>query len=79
MGLLDMTYTLGAKKLRKRFKVFVPAARRRDWKLAAKESSRSTVSALRNNTVRQWFEQAARQEHFFIHLTCKKRLNQMVK
>ena len=78
MGLLDMTYTLGAKRLQERFKVFVPAVRRRNWKLAANESSRSTVSALRNSIVRQWFQQAARQEHFYIHSNCRKRIDQLV-
>jgi hypothetical protein len=77
MGVLDMTYTLGANKMRRKFKVFVPAVRRRNWKLAANESSRSTVAALRNTIVRQWFEQAARQEHFFIHSVCRKRLSQL--
>ena len=75
MGLLDMIYTLGLTKLLAKFKVFNPAVRRRDWKLAASESSRSSVSASRNQIVQQWFEQAAKQEPYFVNLLCTKRID----
>ncbi len=78
MGLLDMVYTLGAKRTRERFPDFTSAVRRRNFKLAAQESHRKQPSAKRNQTVRDWFLQAARQEHFFIHPRCKKRLNMLV-
>ncbi|MEE8188190.1 MAG: hypothetical protein V3T80_03180 [Kiloniellales bacterium] len=71
MGLLDMIYTLGLPNLLTIFKVFNPTVRRRDWRIAANESSRSTVSASRNQIVRQWFEQAAKQEPFFIDPACR--------
>ncbi len=78
MGLLDMVYTSGAKGIREDFPVFTSAVRRRNWKLAAQESHRLQPSAKRNQTVWDWFLQAARQEHFFIHPRCKKRLNMLV-
>ena len=78
MGLLDMVYTLGAKRTRERFPDFTSAVRRRNFKLAAQESHPKQPSAKRNQTVRDWFLQAARQEHFFIHPRCKKRLNMLV-
>ncbi len=43
MSLLDMIYTLGLTNLLAIFKVFNPAVRRRDWRIAANESSRSSV------------------------------------
>ena len=79
MGLLDMTYTLGANKLKNVFKKFTAAVRRRNWKLAARESHRKQPSAQRNQIVWDWFQQAARQEHFFIHPTCTKRLSLLIK
>ncbi len=77
MGLLDMAYTLGPTGTRDTFKRFTAAVHRRNWKLAAKESNRPQVSPQpgvtpdRNKIVRQWFEQAARQEHFFIDPACR--------
>ena len=71
MGLLDMIYTLGLTKLLDQFDDFNPAVRRRDWKLAASESSRKKIAPSRNQIVRQWFEQAAKQEPFFIDPACR--------
>lgn len=76
MGLLDMIYTLGLTKLLGKFKIFNPAVRRRDWKMAALESDRGgDVSQERNQIVRQWFEEAARLEPFFINVICTKRID----
>ena len=75
MGLLDMIYTLGLTKLLAKFKVFSPVVQRRDWKMAAIESSRSSVKDSRNQIVRQWFEEAARQEPFGVNMFCTKRID----
>ena len=75
MGLLDMIYTLGLTRLLAQFHTFNPAVRRRDWKLAAVESNRKKISASRNQIVRQWFEQAAKQEPFFVFFLCTKRID----
>jgi hypothetical protein len=75
MGLLDMTYTLGLTELLAQVHTFNPAVRRRDWKLAAVESNRKKISASRNQIVRQWFEQAAKQEPFFVFFLCTKRID----
>ncbi len=77
MGLLDMVYTLGVVGTKTGYPDFTDAVRRRNWKLAAIESHRPSVSPKpgltpdRNKIVRQWFEQAARQEHFFIEPACR--------
>ena len=71
MGILDIAYTLGPTGTRDTYKNFTVAVRRRNWKLAAKESDRSQVSSTRNGIVDQWFNQAAKQEHFFIDPTCR--------
>ena len=77
MGLLDMVYTKGTRGIKRDFPKFTDAFRKRNWKLAAKESNRTGVSPRpsvtpdRNMIVRQWFEQAARQEHFFIDSACR--------
>lgn len=77
MGLLDMAYTLGVVGTKSGYPDFTNAVRKRNWKLAATESFRPTVSPKpgvtpdRNEIVRQWFEQAARQEHFFINSACR--------
>ena len=75
MGLLDMIYTLGLTRLLAQFHTFNPAVRRRDWKLAAVESNRKKISASRNQIVRKWFEQAAKQEPFFVFFLCTKRID----
>ncbi len=75
MGLLDMIYTLGLTKLRAKFVKFNPAVRRRDWRIAANESSRSTVSASRNQIVRNWFLEAERQEPFPLSQICTKQID----
>ena len=74
MGLLDMIYTLGLPNFLALFKRFSPAVQRRDWKMAANESSRSSVKDSRNQIVRQWFEEAARQEPFGVNIFCTKRI-----
>ncbi len=74
MGLLDMVYTLGLPKFLAIFKVFSPVVQRRDWKMAAVESSRSSVKDSRNRIVQQWFEEAARQEPFGVNMFCTKRI-----
>jgi GH24 family phage-related lysozyme (muramidase) len=78
MAILDMAYTLGAKGLREGFPVFTSAVRRRNWKLAAQESHRKQPSAQRNQIVRDWLQQAAPKDLFFIHPTCTKELRQLV-
>ena len=75
MGLLDMIYTLGLTRLLDQFDTFNPAVRRRDWKLAAVESSRKKIASSRNQIVQQWFEQAAKQEPFFVFFLCTKRID----
>lgn len=77
MGLLDMAYTLGVVGTKTGYPNFTHAVRQRNWKLAAIESHRPSVSPKpgvtpdRNKIIRQWFEQAARQEHFFIDSACR--------
>ncbi len=71
MGILDLAYTLGPTGTRDKYKDFTAAVRRRNWKLASKESDRSHVSSTRNGIVDQWFSQAAKQERFFIDPTCR--------
>ncbi len=71
MGILDLAYTLGPTGTRDKYRNFTAAVRRRNWKLAAKESDRSQVSSTRNGIVDQWFSQAAKQERFFIDPTCR--------
>ncbi len=74
MGILDMAYTLGAFGTRTSYPRFTAAVRRRNWKLAAQHSHRPQVSGERDAIVRDWFKQAARQERFFIHPNCTKKL-----
>ena len=68
-GILDLAYTLGPTGTRDKYKDFTAAVRRRNWKLAAKESDRPQVSSTRNGIVDQWLKQAAKQERFFIDPT----------
>ena len=70
-GILDLAYTLGPTGTRDKYKDFTAAVRRRNWKLAAKESDRPQVSSIRNGIVDQWLKQAAKQERFFIDPTCR--------
>ncbi len=74
MGILDMAYTLGAFGTRTAYPRFTAAVRRRNWKLAAQHSHRPQVSAERDAIIRDWFKQAAKQEPFFIHPNCTKKL-----
>ncbi len=71
MGILDLAYTLGPTGTRDTYKKFTAAVRRRNWQLAAKESDRSQVSSTRNGIVDQWFNQADKQEHFYIDPACR--------
>ena len=75
MGLLDMIYTLGLTKLLGKFDRFNPAVRRRDWRIAANESSRSSVSSSRNQIVRNWFLEAEQKEPFPVNQICNKRID----
>ncbi len=71
LGLLDMAYVLGPTGTRDTYKKFTAALRRRNWKVAAKESNRPEVSGRRNTIVREWFERAATQERFFLDPACR--------
>ena len=75
MGLLDMAYTTGVEGIKNIFVKFTPAVLCRDWQAAANHSNRGELSSLRNQIVRQWFEQAAKQEPFFVCRICTKRIN----
>ncbi len=79
MGHLDLAYTSGADEARFGYKRTTDAVFKRNWKLAAQESYRPTLSAKRNGIVRAWLGDAARKEHFFIHPNCKKQLKVLVK
>jgi GH24 family phage-related lysozyme (muramidase) len=65
LGLVDMGFTLGVRKVRTVYTNFTAAVLRRDWKMAAIQSNRTTVSALRNAEIRMWFREAAKKEPFF--------------
>ena len=74
LGLLDMSFNLGITRTLNVYTNFTAAVRRRDWKVAANHSNRSTASATRNAEVHRWFMEAAKLEPFFIHATCKRPL-----
>jgi hypothetical protein len=79
MGLLDLVYNRGAKGARDDYKRTTAAVRRRNWKQAGIEQ-RDGRKAFRANTVQAWFDQAARQEPFFIsHTNCQKTLASIAK
>ncbi len=79
LGLLDMAFNVGVKRLKDRFSVFTGAVSRRDWMLAAKESHRRQPDEKRNNQVRDWFLRAALEEPFFLRPPCRKNLQQLFK
>ena len=54
------------------FPEFRKAVAMRDWKRAAKESGRRQAPEERNTQVRQWFEEAAKKEPYFVHPTGKR-------
>ncbi len=79
MGLLDLAYHAGAKGARTTYKDFAAAMDRRNWKQAGVEQ-RDGRKAARANIVQAWFNQAARQEPFFIsHTKCRKSLASIAK
>ena len=79
MGLLDLVYNAGAKKTRDKYKRTTAAVRRRNWKQAGVEQ-RDGRKAFRANIAQAWFDQAARQELFFIsHTNCRKALASIAK
>lgn len=79
MGLLDLVYNRGAKGARDDYKRTTAAIRRRNWKQAGIEQ-RDGRKAFRANAVQVWFDQAARQEPFFIsHTNCQKTLASIAK
>lgn len=59
MALQDMRFNLGASGLVNKFPRLMAAIERRDWRAAAAESHRSSISELRNNYVRDLFLRAA--------------------
>ncbi len=77
MGILDLAYNVGADDARFDYKETAAAVLRRNWKQAGIEQ-RDGRKAPRIDIAQAWFNQAARQEAFFIHPRCKKRLNMLV-
>ncbi len=79
MGHLDLAYTAGASGSRNGYKDFAAAVDRRDWKKAGIEQ-RDDRPPGRADIVQAWYNQAARQEPFFIsHTNCRKPLGQVLK
>jgi hypothetical protein len=79
MGHLDLAYTAGARGSRGKYKRFAAAVDRRDWKKAGIEQ-RDDRPVKRADIVQAWYNQAARQEPFFIsHTNCRKPLGQVLK
>ena len=59
IGLLDMTYSLGALGLFKGYPRFCTAVDAQDWKTCAREGARRNVSDNRNADLQQLFRDAA--------------------
>jgi len=79
MGLLDLAYNAGASRARNNYKQFAAAMDRRNWKWAGVHQ-RTGRPPDRANIVQAWFNQAARQEPFFIsHTNCRKALASIAK
>lgn len=79
MGLLDLVYNVGARRARDDYQRTTAAVRRRNWKQAGIEQ-RDGRTSFRANIVQNWFDQAARQEPFFIsHTNCRKALASLAK
>jgi GH24 family phage-related lysozyme (muramidase) len=78
MGILDLAYNVGADDARFDYKETAAAVLRRNWKKAGIEQ-RTNRKVGRVDVVQAWFNQAARQEHFFIsHANCQKNLSNLV-
>ncbi|GAB5411080.1 MAG: hypothetical protein ChlgKO_01940 [Chlamydiales bacterium] len=58
LALLDMSYNMGASGLIKKFPTFCQLVREKQWEkiIKDKEYSRLGVSSVRNNNVKNWFE-----------------------
>ncbi len=79
MGHLDLAYTAGARGSRDNYPKFAAAVDRRDWKKAGIEQ-RDDRPVKRADIVQAWYNQAARQEPFFIsHTKCRKPLSRLLK
>ncbi len=79
MGHLDLAYTAGASGSRNGYKDFAAAVDRRDWTKAGIEQ-RDDRPVKRADIVQAWYNQAARQEPFFIgHTNCRKPLSRLLK
>ncbi len=79
MGLLDLAYQRGARGARDKYPHFTAALARRNWKWAGVKQRRHRPPD-RADIVQAWFNQAARQEPFFIsHINCRKRLPGLIK
>jgi hypothetical protein len=79
MGHLDLAYTAGARGSRDNYPLFAAAVDRRNWKQAGVEQ-RTNRAVKRADIVQAWYNQAARQEPFFIsHTKCRKPLSQLMK
>lgn len=55
LGLIDMAYNLGNKKLLNKFSTFTNAARKSDWLTCANECRRKQIQESRNDMVRSLF------------------------
>jgi hypothetical protein len=79
MGLLDLAYQRGARGARDFYPEFAAAMDRRNWKWAGVKQRKDRPVG-RANIVQAWFNQAARQEPFFIsHTKCRKTLASIAK
>jgi GH24 family phage-related lysozyme (muramidase) len=78
MGILDLAYNVGADDARFDYKETAAAVLRRNWKKAGIEQ-RDGRKAPRIDIAQAWFNQAAKQEPFFIsHTNCQKSLSNLV-
>jgi GH24 family phage-related lysozyme (muramidase) len=73
LGVLDMAFNLGVFGTKTNFPKFTRAVQRRDWKHAGKENM-DRGNKQRAGIVKGWFDKAAKQERFFIDISCVKRL-----
>ena len=79
MGHLDLAYNAGARGTRDHYPKFAAAVLRRNWKQAGIEQ-RTSRRPDRADIAQAWFNQAARQEPFFIsHTNCKNPLGRLLK
>ena len=78
MGILDLAYNASADGARFVYKRTAAAVLRRNWKQAGVEQ-RDDKEAFRADIAQAWFNQAARQEPFFIcHTNCQRNLSNLV-